>query len=541
MTWPFVNYGALGEASYGSDMSLVVWTLAWDNHALLAQIPLFDSNLFYPAADSLRYNEHLFGLSLFTLPWSILGASPVLAHNITWWLAFPFNGLAAFALVRRFVTSDLAAFGGSLVYTYSFYVMLHAGGHLHLIWLWPLPLSLLLLERWFDVPSVGRAALWAGTVLLQSMTSWYLAVMIILINALMGAVLMIFPSSERRATAVENQDLRRIWARRAMHLISAGVVMTLCLYPFARPYADITSVPEEISANAADLASYLVPPQNTIVGRWWFNSVNDSPRWIFGEQTLFVGWLALLLAAVGFVQLVRRENAWSRRAWIFPALGITGLVISFGQSLPLIGTTSLAPFNWLAALPGLDGLRAPARFAVVTMLGVSGLAAIAIDSIEQQIKTCGRLLIATVVPLMLLEWFVVDFPAGKPMAQQVPAIYSTPEVQNARALVSLPDYRGTDEWFRGADYLYFSTSHWRPIVNGFGRTAPPGYEAILDIVRAFPGSVPAIGALGIQYVIVHGDRFDDGAKPMLAAAQNRSDSRLIAQIGNDYLFEIVKP
>ena len=75
------------------------------------------------------------------------GASPVLAHNVVWVLAFPLNGVSAFVLLRRFVADTTAAFAGSLVFAFSFYVMLHAGGHLHLIWLWPLPLSLVLFER----------------------------------------------------------------------------------------------------------------------------------------------------------------------------------------------------------------------------------------------------------------------------------------------------------------------------------------------------------------------------------------------------------
>ena len=541
MTWPFVSYGALGEASYGSDMSLIVWTLAWDNHALLTRTPLFDSNIFYPAAESLRYNEHLFGLSLFTLPWAVFGASPVLAHNVTWWLAFPLNGLAAFAFIRRFVTSDLAAFAGSLGYAYSFYVMLHAGGHLHLIWLWPLPLSLLLLERWFDAPSPGRVAGWAAAVLLQALTSWYLAVMVLLANALMGAALVAFPSAgPPRAPAAATLN-RGLWIRRTAHLAAALAVMALCVFPFARPYIGITSAQAEIAANAADVASYVVPPQNTVVGRWWLAALDDRPRWIFGEQTLFAGWLALLLAGGGVVALVRRGSGPARRAWIFPALAVFGFLISLGPALPVLGPTSLAPFTWLAALPGLDGLRAPARFAAVAMLGVAGLAGVALEALGQRAGSRGRLLVAGMVPLMLLEWFVVDFPAGKPVPQPVPAIYRTPQIQSARSMVSLPDYQGTDEWFRGADYLYYSTAHWRPIVNGFGRTEPPGHAEMVGLARAFPASAPALNALGVQYVVVHGDRFADGASEMVAAAQERADCHLVARIGNDYLFEIAPP
>ena len=540
MTWPFVNYGAGGEASYGSDMSLIVWTLAWDNHALLTRTPLFDSNIFFPAAASLRYNEHLFGLSLFTLPWAAAGASPVLAHNVIWWLAFPLNGLAAFALLRRFVASDSAAFAGSLAYAFSFYVMLHAGGHLHLIWLWPLPLSLLLLERWFDAPSPGRVAGWAAVVLLQSLTSWYLAVMVLLVNALMGAVLVAFPPAGQAASAVGPPG-RGLWPRRAAQLAAAGAVLALCMYPFARPYVGIASATQEISANVADVASYVVPPQNTVVGHWWLTAVNEGPRGIFGEQTLFAGWLALLLAGGGTFLLLRRVPRWSRRAWIFLALAGAGFLISLGPVLPVVGPTNVAPFNWLAALPGLDGLRAPARFAAVAMLGVAGLVAVALDALARRAGARGPLLIAGLVPLMLLEWFVVDFPAGSPVPQPVPAIYRTPQVQSARSLVSLPDYRGTDEWFRGADYLYYATAHWRPIVNGFGRTEPPGHAEMIGLARAFPISAPALNALGVQYVVVHGDRFADGAGAMVAAAQERADCHLVAQVGNDYLFEIAPP
>jgi hypothetical protein len=94
MTWPYFNYSSIGTGSYGGDARLIIWTLAWDNHAVLSGLPLFQSNIFFPAVDSLRYNEHLFGVSVFTLPWAAAGASPMFAYNVTWWLAWMFNGLA---------------------------------------------------------------------------------------------------------------------------------------------------------------------------------------------------------------------------------------------------------------------------------------------------------------------------------------------------------------------------------------------------------------------------------------------------------------
>ena len=124
MAGPLVNYSALQSATYQGDARLIVWTLAWDNHAVLSRLPLFDCNIFYPAAHTLAYNEHLFGLSLFTLPLYALTRNPVLAYNIIWWLSFPLNLLAMHALLRRHVHDDVAAAAGALVYTFSFYKML---------------------------------------------------------------------------------------------------------------------------------------------------------------------------------------------------------------------------------------------------------------------------------------------------------------------------------------------------------------------------------------------------------------------------------
>jgi hypothetical protein len=460
----------------------------------------------------------------------------VLAHHATWWLALVLNGLAAFALLYRFVRNGLAAFVGSLAFAYSFYVMLHAHGHLHQIWLWPLPLSLLLLERWFDAPSIRRLALWTAVLLLQILSSWYLAVFALIANAIFGGLLVAFgEAATRTGTSVRRADpakRTRLW-----HLVLATAIGVVCVYPFARHYVDITSSPAEMSGFTADVEAYVIPPQNTVIGGWWLANIDGRPRSIYGEQALFLGWTTLALALGGLGVLLRGAFV-DRRAWLFAALAAAGVLLSFGPSLPLVGQTPLAPFNWLVALPGLDGVRVAARFAVLATLGLAGLAAIACAALIGRLGSTGVIVVAVAAPLILFESFVVNFPAGKPDPHPVPAIYRTPQVQAARSLVSLPEYRARPDWFLGGDYLYYSTAHWRPIVNGFGRTEPAGHEEIVETVRRFPSSIPAMRELGLQYVVVHADRFPDKAQALLDAALVRSDCRLAARIGSDYLFEI---
>lgn len=531
MTWPFVNYGHLADSSYGGDARLIIWTTAWANHALLNGLPLFDANIFFPAAQSLRYNEHLLGVSLATLPWAAAGASPVLAYNVTWWLAFFLNGVAVFAWLRRFALDALPAFAGSLMFACSFYVMLHAHGHLHLIWLWPLPLSALLLERWFATPTLARAFVWLVVVLMGLLTSWYIAVMVALVNGIVFAALLI---TSNAALA----DGR--WKWRAAHLFVAAAVAGAVIVPLARPYAGLRANPSDTAALSADLEAYLVPPENTLMGRWWRANVDTRPRSIYGEVTLFAGWIALVLALVGFVALVRDRRV-PPMAWVFPALAAAGFLLSLGPSPPLLGGPALAPFGWLARLPGFDGIRAPARFALVCMLGLSGLAALGASSVAERAGRWGRLVVVALVPLMLLEWFVVGFPGGKPEVHAIPVIYHTPQVRAARAIVSLPEYRDRQDWFLGGDYLYYSTAHWRPIVNGFGRSEPPTQPDVIARVRAFASDPAAVAALGVQYVVVHAARLPSEDRGIIDIAKANPGCRLAAQIGDDYLFELLAP
>ena len=476
MTWPFVNYAHFADSSYGGDARLIIWTTAWANHAVLNGLPLFDANIFFPAPGSLRYNEHLLGVSLATLPWAAAGASPVLAYNATWWLAFFLNGLAAFAWLRRFAIDAQPAFVGSLVFACSFYVMLHAHGHLHLIWLWPLPLSALLLERWFVAPTLARAAVWLAVVLMGLLTSWYIAVMVALVNAIAGAALLVI--ALRTASRTDEA-----WGRRAVHLAAAAVIAGAVVYPMARPYAGLRANQTEAAAFSADVEAYLVPPEHTLVGRWWRANVDARPRSIYGETTLFAGWIAIGLGLLGLVALVtdRRDPE-----------ACVGVSAPRGRRVPAVSRTcpaaawgsALAPFGWLASLPGFSGMRAPARFALVCMLGLAGLAALGASWMSARAGRRGTIVLSAIVPLMLLEWFVVDFPAGKPEVHPIPAIYRTPEVRAARAIASLPEYRDRPDWFMGGDYLYYSTAHWRPIVNGFGRSEPPiSPRSIAQIAR----------------------------------------------------------
>src|SRR5919201_5416223 len=109
MLAPICNFSHLATASYGGDARAFIWVLAWDNHVVLDRVPsLFNANKLYPLPNALAYGEHLFGISLFTLPVYALTRNPVLAYNVVWVASFVLNAMAVYALVRRHVRDRLA-------------------------------------------------------------------------------------------------------------------------------------------------------------------------------------------------------------------------------------------------------------------------------------------------------------------------------------------------------------------------------------------------------------------------------------------------
>jgi hypothetical protein len=370
---------------------------------------------------------------------------------------------------------------------------------------------------------------WLTVVLMGLLTSWYIAVMVALVNGIVLAMLTLAsPASRGRGT----------WKQRSTHLAAAAVVAAAAVYPMARPYVGLRANPADAAAFSADVEAYLMPPENTVVGRWWRANVDARPRSIYGETTLFAGWIAIALGIAGLVALIGDRRV-PRLAWVFPLLAAAGFLLSLGPSPPLLGGPGLAPFGWLASLPGFSGMRAPGRFALVCMLGLSGLTALGASWIAARAGRRGPQLLAAIIPLMLLEWFVVGFPGGKPEVHPIPAIYRTPQVRSARAIASLPEYRDRQDWFLGGDYLYYSTAHWRPIVNGFGRSEPPNQPEVIAAIRSFASDPAAVKALGVHYVIVHADRLAREERGVIDAARANPGCRLVAQIGSDYLFEVL--
>jgi hypothetical protein len=314
------------------------------------------------------------------------------------------------------------------------------------LWTWALPLALLAFARWVERPSPGLAALVATLVLVQALSGWYLAVDIALLLLVAAPVLM--------------------WRRRLTlrHVLSGGLAMAVALpivSVFAGPYTHLAGPSrEEVAGFSADIASYLVPPENTWLGQLAASHTTLAPRWIWGEQTLYVGGVTLALAALGLWGWRTRRDRLTAATLVAGGLALT---LSFGPG------AGWSPFDLFTALPAMSLLRAPGRFALLVMLTLALLVALGVACLRSG-KSRWTPAVLTVLALVgLSESYIVGFPGGKPPRMPVPEVYQRLKTLPPGAVLSLPTYRFAPDNFREADYLLFSTAHWYPTVNGYGR------------------------------------------------------------------------
>ncbi len=526
MASSFVDLRQLGSVSFGGDGRLIVWTVAWTTRALLHGHPLFDANMFFPASATLAYTEHMVGVALLAVPLRLLTENPVLVFSLLWLGAFWTNALSAHLLAYRFTRRHDAAFIAGLIFAWSFFRMSHAG-HLQLQWTAWLPLAILLIERWHARLSWSALLAATGALLMQMLTSWYLAVLAAITGGAWGLWL---------CAVKGNRDSHRA----AVQLAVATALGAIVLWPLAIPYLHAHSAEPAVPAYAADLASYLSPPEDTWVGRLAETRLGLDARWLWGEQTMFLGWTTVALACVGVWAIgrdVTSARRHERRQHLLPLFFVLLVVLAFWMSLGAFARVSL--FEVVGRLPGLSLFRAPARFGLLVMLGVAVVASLGLALILESVRSARavRVLVTVIGLVMLAEWRVVTG-AGRATPAPIPPIYQVLNALPAGPVMSLPDYRLGPEFYLRADYLLYSTAHWRPIVNGYGRSEPREYRSNVEQLSTFPSPASAARAraLGVRYIIVHAGQLQ--REDALAAARASASFREVARVGSDYLFEV---
>src|SRR5438128_444098 len=124
-----------------------MWFLRWPSFALThGQNPLFTNYIDYPAGVNLMWNTTALLPALALAPIGHL-AGFVLAYNVLMTAGVALSAWTAFLLIRRFVSSSLAAGVGGLLYGFSPFMTAHSLGHSQLTVAFMPPVLLIVLDE----------------------------------------------------------------------------------------------------------------------------------------------------------------------------------------------------------------------------------------------------------------------------------------------------------------------------------------------------------------------------------------------------------
>ena len=227
-------------------------------------------------------------------------------------------------------------------------------------------------------------------------------------------------------------------------------------------------------------------PEHAMLGPW-------TGGWSPSETRLFPGMIAVLLAVLALVPPVCAVR------WLYVAVLLFAVECSFGLNgwlYPLL-------HDWLTPF---KGLRAPGRFGILVLLGVSVLAAYGVARVLSRTPANWRRPLAVLLGgVMMLEYqtapvYMETLPVDPPDVYRWLAREPRGTVTIEYPLPRPEAVPLHDPWYKD-----FSTMHWQPLLNGYSGHYPPSYIQLLESQRKFPddASIAVLRARGVKAIIVH--------------------------------------
>lgn len=490
-TWPLGANPSLRIPHDPGDPILNTWILWWNAQAVPFTERWWSPPIFYPMPGAFALSEHLFGIALLTTPLQWAGASPLAAYNVAVVLSFGLSGFFAFLLGRRVTGSSLAGFCAGMAFGFAPYRASQLS-HLQVLTSQWMPLALLAMHGYIDDGRRRWLAIFAAAWVIQALSNGYFLLFLPVLIALWLAWFVNWRTAPRRGLT-----LAGTWIASSLLLLPG-----LLQYLHVHRGLGLGRTPGEMMRFSAKADSFIHAGGML---KFWPTWPGETQ-----EEFLFPGITGVtLVVAAGIAAIIRRRRAGpsSRSPLAFYAAStVLMYALALGPAAPGSPFAFLRPYTVLTYLPGFDGLRAPARFAMLAVLCLAIAAALAFRQLAPS-RPPRRWVFATVV----VAGFAIDgWMRPMPLAP-APGRANFPDVAQS-AVVELP----VDDANVSTAAMYRAITHGRPLINGYSGHTPPHY-AILSIAlrRGDPSALIEL-ARGRPLVIAVNERYDaNGAQRRL--------------------------
>jgi hypothetical protein len=529
LTYPLVTrIDRIGRVNT-ADGFYAMWNVAWVADALIVNPSrLFDANIFYPARRALAFSEANIGAGAVAVPvWGFTG-NPYLAHNSVVLFAFTMGVAGAYYLARYLTGGREAAAVAGVLFAFCPFVFARTA-HIQLMMTFGLPFSMLAFHRLVDQRTPWRAATLGLVLWVQALSCAYYGIFAAL---MVGLGTFVFALT------------RGLWrsARYWYHIGLAAAVSIALTAPFFVPYVQVQEEgfartlddARQYSANAgAWLAS------SAWAHRWWLPSIEGF------SEVLFPGILTTVLGLWGALALLRsRRQATGAEITTAPlrrdvaGFYVAVVVIAFWASFgPDAGLYRLL----YETVPVFSFLRAPARIGIVVTLGLVVLASGALAPWLRR-RPRPAAWAAALVALALLDLNAAPLTAlreGPP----VPEAYRRLATLPRGAVAEFPYYYQRSDFPRHAEYMFGSTYHFQPLINGYSDHIPAEWRATVVPLSSFPTreAFAILGRLNARYVVFHLNGYDRRSRERLQDRLVTYGQYLkpLVREGDVWLFEIV--
>ncbi len=481
VTWPHALVFGHSVVSH-IDPLFSMWRLAWFTQALTTGAPIADGNMFFPEPGTFLLSDATLLQGAMAYPALRAGLSQPLVYNALLAAGMVSSGLALYHVARTFEVVPPAAFAGAVIFTVAPFRIEHVM-HLELQWVAPALMAGVALHRLLTSPGWRPAIALGAWMALQFLACVYYSLFVVPLFALL--VVAAFGQMPRlRATAG--------YGVLAMVLAVALASPAAALY-FRQSGLVAPRTVDEVGYYSVKPINFLAAPsENLLYG-------STAATWGGDERRLFPGVLAIVAAAVG-LRSRRRLIKWA------------GLLIVVAAATLSLGVNG--PYRILYEyVSGWQSFRVPARFGIYVLAGIAILAALGVEWLlsRSALRPLAALIaVAILVAALCAEYRsppsafirvdvtppVYEFLARAPEGVVLELPFSAPLLERAKR-PGLVAYE--------ADYIYWSTRHWRPLVNGYSGYHPPSYQRTIEALAEFPDatSMAHLAAARVRYLLIH--------------------------------------
>ncbi|MFP4082610.1 MAG: discoidin domain-containing protein [Candidatus Aminicenantes bacterium] len=507
------------------------WIMSWNARKIthLDIQDYFDANIFYPHQRTLAYSEYLLSQTLIALPVLLLSKNPILAYNFVFLFSFVTSGLGMFFLARHLTRTTLGGLVAGIIYSFSPFMIAHLG-HLQVITAGGIPLTFLFLHKFCEKEQYRHLFLFTFFFLFQVLANGYYAMYLSLFVSLYLFVYMISKKRWRDG---------RFWAK----MIIAGFTVLVVAGPFFRQYYLVRQEMGFARKNLhyADLTSFLATsPLNRLYG-------DLTVRFLKQEGELFPGVLPFLLAVFGVAYLAkkkrRNKSIIDNPILIYFFMLTLSFLFTFGPHGPYIFLYKY--------VPGFDGLRVASRFHIMVMLSLAVLAAFGTKFLFSylHIKRKVQYFITGCLFLVILtEYFSLPIPLKEvSIKDNIPAVYKWLAAKKDNfAVIELPLPQQQQRIaYVECPRMYYSTYHWKKLVNGCSGYFPPLYDEIKRRWQQdyLEKNIRDLEVLGIKYIIIHSSQYEKKELGALLRKLKGLKKRVqfVAKLGDAHVYRLNVP